>query len=61
VANTREDKMEYEVVAEESLDDLLSIVRDFIAEGWKPTGGICVVVGKEFTYFYQAMIRLSEI
>lgn len=53
--------MEYEVVAEESLDDLLSIVRDFIAEGWKPTGGICVVVGKEFTYFYQAMIRLSEI
>lgn len=53
--------MEYEVVAEESLDDLKREVKEFISNGFKPIGGICVCVGGHYTYFYQAMVKLDII
>jgi hypothetical protein len=54
-------QMEYEVVAEENLDALKREVKEFIADGFKPTGGIQVVLGTESMYFYQAMVKLDII
>ncbi len=44
------------VILAGSWEELTQYVNDFIADGWKPIGGICLDMKDQF---YQAMMRES--
>jgi hypothetical protein len=57
--------MEYTIVTDKSSNKLIELVNQYIKEGWKPIGGICVftteaVINKRKAKIfscYQAMIK----
>ena len=56
--NTREVRMEYDIVCGESIDMLIEYVNSYLKGGWKCQGGIGVLTqGLSYKVFYQAMIR----
>ena len=56
--NTREVRMEYDIVCGESIDMLIEYVNSYLKDGWQCQGGIGVLTqGVSYKVFYQAMIR----
>lgn len=65
--------MEYEIIERESRVELCFAIKDRLIEGWKPVGGVCVVLAKAEHYdvnrgncpnkylYAQAMVREGEI
>lgn len=53
--------MEYTIVCEKSVVTFYITVNEYLADGWKPQGGVFVVNEKNnvFSNYYQAMIRES--
>ena len=50
--------MEYIVLKDSGIEELISLVNQFIADGWKPVGGISTgdIMGSS-NYYLQAMIK----
>lgn len=49
--------MEYTVLSSQSLNDLVTKVKEYIEAGWEPQGGIAIWSAYASPVFYQAMIR----
>lgn len=49
--------VEYTVVTEGFLDDLIDKVNEMIAQGWTPHGGVASDSGGEATVYLQALVR----
>ncbi len=50
--------MSYTVITEQSIDDLISEVNEFIRKGYKPVGGIAILhKGENYKVFYQSMTK----
>lgn len=47
--------IEYDIVCELNIQDLIIRVNKLIKCGWQPQGGICVYDDTEDEWFYQAM------
>ena len=52
--------IEYDVVKEDSLSELIDEVRVFIEKGWKPLGGMTIQSDEHFINFYQTIIREKQ-
>jgi hypothetical protein len=48
--------MEYTIIEEHTVAKLIKLVNQFIAEGWKPLGGMTAIG----LYLYQTMIRENK-
>ena len=48
----------YTIVTEKSITDLEKRVKDYIAKGWQPSGGVTVVKDSGLRYI-QAVIQYS--
>jgi len=46
--------MEYTVLKETKLDRLITMVNQYINNGWRPQGGVAI---DGYTNFYQAMVK----
>ena len=46
--------MEYTVLKETTLDRLITMVNQYINNGWRPQGGVAI---DGYTHFYQAMVK----
>lgn len=53
--------MQYKIVGERSAGKFTKLVNDLIAEGWKPQGGVCVVIREGQELYAQAMIRTPSL
>jgi hypothetical protein len=49
--------MEYTVAAEIEIDDLIAHVNRLAGEGWKPQGGVAMLVMGPNQHYAQAMVR----
>ena len=49
--------MEYWIAQARTVDQLIKIVNDAIAEGWQLQGGIAATMYESYTNYYQAMVR----
>lgn len=52
--------MEYTVIEDFELEQLIKHVNEHIKEGWKPLGGVVVSQGGVVDKYIQAMIILNE-
>jgi len=53
--------VEYMVIEESILTQIIKAVNDFAEKGWEPLGGITVVVDRFHNKrFYQAMIKQAK-
>lgn len=58
--------MEYDVIHDSDLRALISVMNARLSGGWKPCGGLAVVLStpegsnKTIDYFYQAMVKPKE-
>lgn len=46
--------MEYQLVHTSNAEEMAEIVNRYIAQGWRPQGGLAI---GGYVYFYQAMVR----
>lgn len=50
--------MNYNIVSEVSIDELIREVNEFIRQGYKPIGGISIMQkGDNYKVFYQTVIK----
>ncbi len=50
----------YTIVKDNSLSGLLDEVNQRMLKGWNPLGGLCTLESTNWTYYYQAMVRLPD-
>lgn len=51
--------MEYTVINYDSIESLIKVVNEYIKDGWKPLGGICLTPNSQYAgpQYAQAMIK----
>ncbi len=50
----------YTIISHDKLTTLTETVRRYIADGWIPQGGICVIESATRYIYFQAMIKQEE-
>ncbi len=51
---------EYTIESAGTKEDLCRLVRKMIANGWQPTGGVCIDIHEDAARFLQSMVRSRE-
>lgn len=49
--------MDYTVISQNSLDELIKDVRELLNQGWKCQGGVNNLTQGTYKVFYQAMVK----